>query len=203
MWSGLSCFPFPHITFYHFHVSSRSFYSCIVCFPYWPTLHAKYLLHHCHSYHITLMLLLPCHDHSSSSSKVICFLGIKVHHNYLDSSLTSKDLCHFCDGVPWFGMTSNLSLWRSQEMKVEWTLLTAPICKFRCGAWVISHIYPQSALFGHRHSGSQITVSLSVLFFYVNADRATSLLNPCRPICISMAQSWAAMSGYSHCRGLQ
>jgi hypothetical protein len=37
------------------------------------------------------------------------------------------------------------SVWWVQEVKVEWILLIAPVCKSRCGAQTISHVHPDSA----------------------------------------------------------
>jgi hypothetical protein len=36
----------------------------------------------------------------------------------------------------------------NSEMKVEWILLIAPICKSRCGAQTISYVHPLSATKG-------------------------------------------------------
>jgi hypothetical protein len=44
-----------------------------------------------------------------------------------------------------FGATSNPCV--PQEMKVEWTLLTAPICKCRCWARNLCDVHPRSARF--------------------------------------------------------
>jgi hypothetical protein len=30
-------------------------------------------------------------------------------------------------------------------MKVEWTLLTAAVCRSRCGEWTVSHVHSYSA----------------------------------------------------------
>jgi hypothetical protein len=41
----------------------------------------------------------------------------------------------------------------NSEMKVDWTVLIAPVRKSRCGAQAISHVHPRSARLGpRRHS---------------------------------------------------
>jgi hypothetical protein len=48
-----------------------------------------------------------------------------------------------------FGATSDLCVpTGNSDVKVEWTLLTAPTYKPRCGARTISHVHPRSAPVG-------------------------------------------------------
>lgn len=47
-----------------------------------------------------------------------------------------------------FGVVPTCVSMKNWELKVEWTLLIAPVGKCRCGALDMSHVHPRSAPVG-------------------------------------------------------
>jgi hypothetical protein len=160
MWSGLSWFSFPHITFYHVHVSSIPFYSCPVCLPYWPGFHGKYLHHH--SYHINshavfamfviITRVLPL--------EIICFLVIKVYCSYFDVLSYQKGsvLSLWCCPMCWH----DLQLVTMENSRNEGRVDPSHCSCMQVQAWSMDHksCIATNALFGSGYSDSQITASL-------------------------------------------
>jgi hypothetical protein len=138
-------FSFPLVLPFFFHL----YHSVIIFFlPYWHPLHGEGLLHNPHIHHLIIILLWHiclCAPQDSHFTPVIGLF--KVPNSY---KLLSHQKGFFLSLVPshGFSMTSPFEfLWGAREMKVEWTLLTAFICKSMCRAQVISHIHPPNAPF--------------------------------------------------------
>jgi hypothetical protein len=56
--------------------------------------------------------------------------------------LTNRDLCYLLDAVPLFWRYFQLCVFtENAKIKVEWTVLIAPIRKSRCGAPAISNVH--------------------------------------------------------------
>jgi hypothetical protein len=138
---GLSSFSILHIYISdRFHVFSHFSSS-----PYHP--HYVLVTSVCvmTSHHI-LLLLLPL---LLLFSLYIFFLSkMKVHSNMkLLSHRQGSFISSWCCPTV-LCKTFNLCVpTRSSEMKVEWTLHSAPIYKYRCRAWTISHVHSRSAPF--------------------------------------------------------
>jgi hypothetical protein len=65
------------------------------------------------------------------------------------SLVTRRDLCISALLSHGFGVISNMCTPReNSKMKVEWTLLTAPVCESRDRVRTVSHIHPCSSLTG-------------------------------------------------------
>jgi hypothetical protein len=94
------------------------------------------------AYHITLIIPIPyscglatfiCACHNSSFVPFV-----RVSHN---SPFCPLFVLYHC-----FGATSDLCVPTGNSyVKVEWTLLSSPIYKSRCGARTMSHVHPRSA----------------------------------------------------------
>lgn len=117
----------------------------------------SYLLCMLNAYHIILIVIWIGHvcvfhkSLSSSSSRLIGFLVLwpirfmKLLSHQQRSFLSPRS----CPVVSaWF--PTCLYLHRTQKMNVEWTILTAAVCKFRCGAQTTSHVDPHSVPYGVR-----------------------------------------------------
>jgi hypothetical protein len=134
---GCQFFPFFIFVFCHFLASPVP-----LCNSSLAPLHASCIPHHLILTLVCLCLYIPW---SSFSSWLVYLLMFKVpcmsfQHGYL------LPLWFLSMVLVWFSACA--SVWWVEEVKVEWILLIAPVCKSRCGAQTISHVYPDSAPFG-------------------------------------------------------
>jgi hypothetical protein len=68
-----------------------------------------------------------------------------------------------------FGTSSNLCVWtENSEMKVEWTLLTAPVCKSSPDQ--VTYVVPRKGPRRHIHCDCHVTVGLAVSLWCVTTD---------------------------------
>jgi hypothetical protein len=117
---------------YHFLIISSSLSSSLLAPFAWlaPT-------HHFHFHYPILGTLFPMSlhiYHNNSSSRFVYFLDIKVHYIYKTPVSPSQIFAISVMPSHNFSVTSNLVVsTENSKMKVEWTLLTVLIYKFRCG----------------------------------------------------------------------
>ena len=75
------------------------------------------------------------------SSVLFSFSNEGTEH-FSNSCLTHRDyFCLFCSLI----MTTTCAHIGNLKIKVEWTLITAHVCKLRCGAWTIKHVHSNIA----------------------------------------------------------
>jgi hypothetical protein len=139
--------PSTIIAYHLFHIFYRSFHLIN-----WPPMCAEGLTHHPHYHHSILIQF--CHICLCFAQQftiifkawwIICFKAIRF--MKLLSHQQWSSLCPWCCPTVSVRLPTCVSMGNS-GMKFEWALLTAPICKSRCGARTISHVHP--------HTGAQV-----------------------------------------------
>jgi hypothetical protein len=90
------------------------------------------------AYHIVLIITIPSLSvlsclfvFSTTVYRLLILLLQGLLNRFMISCLTSRDLSYLHGAVPWFW--HDFQPVNPSEIKAEWTLLIAPVCKSRCG----------------------------------------------------------------------
>jgi hypothetical protein len=156
-----------------------------------------------HSYTWVCHVCSCYHNRSSSSSRFIYFTCTKVHYIYKTPVSPTGIFSISAVTSHCFGGTSTLYAYRENwKTKVGWTLLFAPICNSRCGAWTTVkyiHLVLQQGFRCHRQPANIVTVSLALSFWLVTADGTCDVINHksledlCRSIRAKIGGAWAVI----------